>query len=45
MPTVGLLTLVGDMVPGIKLMPTISEVFTGSEVRGEVTVPREEVEL
>lgn len=42
MPTVDLLTPVGDLVPGTKLMPTISEVFTGTEVRGEVTVPREE---
>lgn len=34
MPTVDLLTPIGDLVPGTKLMPTISEVFTGTEVRG-----------
>lgn len=42
MSTVELLTLCGELVPSAKLVPTLSEVFSRSVVRGEVTVAEEE---
>lgn len=45
MSTVELLTLGGDLVPGVKLVPILCKVFTGSEVRGEVAVIEEEALL
>lgn len=43
MSTMELLTLGGDLVPGVKFVPILCKVFTRSEVRGEVAVIEGEV--